>query len=205
MHLLFISFSISSLWDSLWLAYFTLSQSSLKRFSFVFLFLKNSDWVVSIILSLIHFYVSPNLLLIHSSIFFQFQLLYFSVVTGSFFVFSSSLLKFSCCSSILFPTQLAFLLMLWIVYLENCGFGFIIYFFFCRGFGLSIESNSSAFSCCLTLSVWNSVKQLPNVILKGCRSLGVSCTVWIWHEHRSFQDVLLAVTLVGWGGCRRRG
>ena len=103
-----------------------------------------SDWVVSIILSLTHFSVSPSLLLIPSSFFFK--LMYFSVLTGSFFVLSSSLLKFSCRSSILFPNS-AFLRMLWIFYLENCGFGFIIYIFL-QGF---LSFNWDQFLCLLML------------------------------------------------------
>ena len=81
-----------------------LSQRSLKLISFIYLFFAFcfSVWVISTILSsmsFMHYSVSPNLLLIPSSVFFITVIVFFSS-DWLFFIFSKSLLKFSLCSSI---------------------------------------------------------------------------------------------------------
>ena len=97
-----------------------MSQRSLILFSFFF-FLSfpfcSSAWAISIILSsglLMHCSMSRNLLLMRSRVFFISVIAFFN--SDWFFpVFSSSLLKFFLCSSILFSSLAFLLLFLWIL------------------------------------------------------------------------------------------
>ena len=84
---------------------------------------------------------------------FLFQLLFSSVLTSSFFIFSSSLLKFLLCSSILYPNSVSILIVNALSSL--CGQLFISVLLFFQGFSfdLSIETNSPVFSFCLYFSV----------------------------------------------------
>ena len=61
-------------------------------------------WMISYSKSLAHSSLSPHLLLIHSRVIFHFGYLIFKS-KWFFFILSSSLLKFSLCFSILFPTS----------------------------------------------------------------------------------------------------
>ena len=84
--------------------------------------------------------------------YFLFQVLNSSALTGSSFIFSSSLLKFSLCSPILLPSSVSILFTIAL----NCLSGklFICFIRFFSGvFSCSFETYSSFFSFCLTFSV----------------------------------------------------
>ena len=98
-----------------------LSHRSLKLSSFfknLFFF----DWVFSIILSsrlLMRASVSPSLRnSVPSSVFFISVTVFFSF-DWFFYIFSSSLLKFSLCSSILFPSSISILITIALNYLSG--------------------------------------------------------------------------------------
>lgn len=99
--------------------------------------------------------VSPNLLLIHL-VYFLFLLVYSSALSHSFSVFSSSLLKFSLYSPILFLLSVV----TFITIALNCLSGKLsllqIRVFFSPGFYLvlSFDIYSFVFSFCLTFSVF---------------------------------------------------
>ena len=113
-----------------------------------------SDWVISIILSsrsFIHSSVSPSLMLI-LLVYFSLQLLYSSTLV-LFFTFSSSLLKFSLCSYILFPSSVSILVIDLNSFsgklFTSLSLGFFSGFFLF----LSFETYSPVFSFCLHFSI----------------------------------------------------
>ena len=75
-----------------------------------------------------------------------------SLLIGSFFIFSTSLLKFSLCSPVLFPNSVNIFIINAFTFLSGKIFISVSLYFQGFSLALSIESFSSAFSFCLTFS-----------------------------------------------------
>ena len=96
--------------------------------------------------------VSLSLLFIPCSVLFISFIVFFSS-DWFFFIFSNSLLKFSLCSSILFPNSISILITNALKSLTGKLFISVLLFFQGFSLALSIEASSSVFSFYLTFSV----------------------------------------------------
>ena len=160
----------------------------------------HSDWVIFIILSSksLTRSVIPSLLFIPSSVFFISVIVYNSVLTGSFSVFSNSSSKFSLCSSLLFPNSVSILTTNALNSLSNKLFISVSFVVF-QGFSLVFQLRYiHLFSFCL----WSflCLSEIAETVTY-CGPEGVSlcgsipilpvCAQWlcweswIWCEHKS--------------------